>query len=311
MKKIIFILILHIILINTLFAQISLKTGVNRSTFNIGDLIVYTISLTYEKDLQIILPPPGKELGQFDIKDYNISDRETKEKNKKIKTIEYSITTYFLGEFEIPSIQIQYKDKKNNSGIIQTEPLLVKVIPVKRLPTDKDDIRDLKSPLYVKTYIWLYILIGIILLAICGGAYWYYKKYIKKEIKVIPEEKVAIQPEDIEALQAIKELQKKDYIRKNQIKEYFFELSEIIRKYLSRRYKIRTLERTSFEIMTDMKKILNNKDLLKSFDQFFQLSDLVKFAKYKASANQIKGGTQVAINLINKTKRKYSSDEIL
>ncbi len=308
--KIINLIFLLIFIYSNVNAQISLKTGVNQSTFHIGDFITYSVTITYNKDLKLILPPPGKELGQFDIKDYNITDEETK-KNNKIKKIEYTITTYFLGEFEIPSIEIQYKDKKGNTGTIKTEPLLVKVIPIKKLPTDKDDIRDIKKPFYVKTYIWVYILIGLFLIGISIIGYYIYIKKFKKTQEITIKKKEKRLPEGLEALQSIKELQKKGYIKNQQIKQFYFELSEIIREYLHRRYNILTLERTSFEIFRDLKKILNNKELIDSFNILFKESDLVKFAKHKPGANQIKGIIDRCVKLIHNTKRKYQTDEIL
>ena len=124
-----------------------LKTGVDKSTIHIGDYLKYYIMITYDKDYDLILPPPGRELGSFDIKDYNIVDEKSKEKKLLVKRIEYTITTYFLGEFEIPSIEIQYKDQSQNQGSIKTEPLMIKVVPLKRLASDKDDNRDIKKPI--------------------------------------------------------------------------------------------------------------------------------------------------------------------
>lgn len=307
--KLIFILIL--LFLTNLNAQISLKTGLSKSTIHIGDYTVYYIEITYDNYFKLMLPAPGKELGSFDIKDYNIIDTQKKDKGTSIKRIEYTITTYFLGEFEIPTIEIQYKDQDNNIGHLKTEPLLVKVVPIKKLPSDKNDIRDIKQPFYVKTHLWLYIIIIIILIGLGYLGYYIYNRKFKKDKTDEPEIKEISQlPEDIEALNAIKELQRTDYLKNQQYKLFYIKLSEIIRTYLHRRYSISTLEETSFEILRDLKKILNDKNLLLIFEHFFQDSDMVKFAKHKPTQNQIKGIVQTAIQLIQKTKRRFS-DEIL
>ncbi len=310
MKRLLLLLYISLIFSSNLFAQVSLKTGVSKSTINIGDYITYYISITYNKDYKLIFPPPGKELGSFDIKDYNIYEEESKDKEARIKIIEYEITTYFLGEFEIPSIEIQYEDKDKKKGSIRTEPLVIKVVPIKRLPSDKDNIRDIKEQEYVKTYFWLYITIVIAVIGLAITGYFYYKKHYKKQLlKIEPEKEIRKVPEDIEALEKIKTLQEKDYLKNQKYKIFYFELNEIIREYLHKRYDIYTLERTSYEIMLDLKKILEDKKLLQSFNSFFEHTDLVKFAKYKPTHNEIKGAIDKAIQLVNITKRKYQTDE--
>ncbi len=308
--KILQFTLIYILLQSSLFARVSLKTGVDKSTINIGDYITYYVSITYDKDYKLTFPPPGKELGSFDIKDYNIYEEESKNKSTNVKIVEYKITTYFLGEFEIPSIEIQYEDKNKEKGSIKTEPIIIKVVPIKRLPSDEDDIRDIKEQEHIKNYIWLYILIATAAAGLIIFAYFYYKKHFKKEtLEMEPEKDIKRIPEDIEALEKIRALQEKDYLKNKKFKIFYFELSEIIREYLHRRYNIYTLERTSYEIMLDLKKILADKKLLESFNSFFAHTDMVKFAKYMPTHNEIKGTIDKAIQLINTTKREYQTDE--
>ncbi len=301
MKNIIFLV--TIFFTTNLFSQISIKTGVDKSTIHIGDYINYYILMTYDKNVKPILPAPGTELGQFDIKDYSVKDIKTSDKSEtRQKMINYKITTYFLGDFQIPSIEIGYMDKDNIQNVVKTEPLTIQVVPIKRLPTDKDDIRDLKKQISITNYFWLYLFIFILFII---GFYYFYQLYLKKKlmkVNLTAEEKIPILPEDEEAMQKIEELGKKDYLENNQLKQYYFELSEILRAYLHRRYTIYTLERTSYEIIYDLKKILN-KEMVHEFEQFFNDTDMVKFAKYIPTSNEIKSIIPVALELIQKTKR--------
>jgi len=308
--KILTLITLFIISPTVLFSQVSLKTGVSKSTIHIGDYLTYYIRITYDKNIKLILPPPGKELGSFDIKDYNIIEEETKDKKSNIKIIQYKITTYILGDFEIPSIEIEYEDEKKNKGTLKTEPLLIKVVPIKRLPSDIDDIRDIKKQQIIPTYLWFYILILLVVIGTGIGVYYYFRKRLKEgDQGTITPQKIVKVPEHIEALNKIKELQEKDYLKNKQFKLFYFELSEIIREYLHKRFHIYTLERTSFEIMVDLRKTLSDKKLLNSFETFFAHTDIVKFAKYKPTHNEIKGAIEKSINLINITKKEEPTDE--
>jgi len=306
LKKIFILIIFTFLLTSNFYAQVEVKTGVDKTKINIGDYFDYYIEINYDKNIQLILPPPGKELGSFDIKDYNTFEKKLK--NKNYLKITYTLTTYFLGPFEIPSIEIKYINKKNNKqGSIKTEPLTITVVPVKRTPSDIDDIRDIKNVIYLKNYIWLYILIVIIILVAGILLYIYAKKYLKQPVKEIFVKPETPKPPHIIALKKIEALKNKNYLKEKKYKIFYFELNEILREYLNKRYEIKTLERTSFEIMRDLKKVIDNqkeKDLLKNFDKFFQNTDRVKFAKYKPTPNENKGIVDLAISLINQTKKE-------
>lgn len=308
LKSIIIFGALLTINISTYAGTISVQTGVDKSVIHIGDYIKYYIIIKYSEDIKPLPPRPGANLGQFDIKDYNVIELEKTEEGVLQKKIEYTITTYFLGEFEIPAVEIEYIDKNGNKGVVKSEPMIIKVVPVKRRPDDKDDIRDIKNPIYIKTYLWLYILITVLLIGIVAYAvYWYIKRKpaLKEEIK----EEVKRLPEDIEALNKIEALESKGYLENGQIKQFYFELSEIIREYLSRRYQIPTLERTTSEVLHDLEKVIYGSELYKKFYNFFYECDMVKFAKYIPTKNQLNSIIPLAKELIEKTKRVIRQDE--
>lgn len=308
-KIIIIISFFYFLLAYHLNAAYNIKTSIDRSTINIGDIITYTILIEFDKDIKLELPPPGAELGQFDIKDFNITDQKSDNKDIIKKKIEYKITIYELGEFEIPTIEIGLIDKNNERHNLTTEPLLIKVEPLKRLPTDTDDIRDLKRPIFVPTYTIFYIIGILLFLALLYYGYQYYLKNLKKVKEEVKNDKTQHIPEDELALSKIKLLGEKDYLKKMQYKNFYFELSEIIREYLNKRYNILTLERTTYEISLDLKKILPEKELLNEFLEFFNECDMVKFAKYIPTLNEIKSIIPRAINLIQKTRRTYNINE--
>jgi hypothetical protein len=283
-------------------AEIKIETKVDRSVIHIGDYITYSIIIHHAPNIKVLPPSPGANLGNFDIKDYNTIEKEDK------KIFEYKITTYFLGEFEIPSIEIAYIDKNNNRGVLKTEPLIIKVVPVERKPNDKDDIREIKKQIYLRDLTILYIILIILFLV---GLFLLFKKYLflkKEKITEIKEEKKL--PEDIEALNKIEQLLYKNYLKDGKIKEFYFELSEIFREYLSRRYNIITLERTSSEILFDLNKIIYDRDIFKNITEFFNDTDLVKFAKYIPSKNEIEDIIKLTKEIIERTKRPQINNEI-
>ena len=89
----------------------------------------------------------------------------------------------------------------------------------------------------------------------------------------------------------------------DKVKSYYTILTDILRLYLWNRYSIRTLERTSEEIL-DSLKASNFKDneLFDSLKDIFYTSDLVKFAKFKPIADEHETCLSGAYGFVDKTK---------
>ena len=75
-----------------------------------------------------------------------------------------------------------------------------------------------------------------------------------------------------EALQRLLELDEKDLLKQNKVKAYYTELTDILRLYLWNRYSIRTLERTSEEILESLRN-----SYFKDDEAYNELKEIFKF----------------------------------
>ena len=91
----------------------------------------------------------------------------------------------------------------------------------------------------------------------------------------------------------LNELDEKLLWQNNKVKEYYSELTEIVRGYIERELKVPALEKTTDEIiemLTDFNNaetILTTKETIKKLKDLLQEADLVKFAKSKPLALEI------------------------
>ncbi len=76
---------------------------------------------------------------------------------------------------------------------------------------------------------------------------------------------------------------KKDLLSDGLIKEFYSDISEIIRRYIEGRYFIPALEETSREILIELNGQDISEEMLLKVKESLELSDLVKFAKYMPS----------------------------
>jgi len=162
-------------------------------------------------------------------------------------------------------------------------------------------LRDIKAPVYFKTNLTiLYIFLAIIFVAVVVGLAVF---FIKRARKVKAETPPAPKPAHRIALQALKELRMKDLPSQGKIKEYYIELSDIIRRYCENRFDIRAPEMTTDEFLSTLKESSSlssaHKDLL---GEFLNLCDIVKFAKFRPSRKEIDDSFGSAEKFVNETR---------
>jgi hypothetical protein len=95
--------------------------------------------------------------------------------------------------------------------------------------------------------------------------------------------------------------------QKGRTKEYYTELTDAIRAYISGRFLFNALEMTSSEIIDRLLEVTNTEDL-KDLKDLFSTADLVKFAKYNPQMTENDINLITAVQFINQTQQ---SDEEL
>lgn len=119
----------------------------------------------------------------------------------------------------------------------------------------------------------------------------------------------ALPPYD-EAIYKLNELDEKLLWQNNKVKEYYSELTEIVRGYIERELKVPALEKTTDEIIETLKDfneaetISTSKETIDKLKALLQEADLVKFAKSKPLAIEIEEDRKDAKLVIDNLKPK-------
>ncbi|MFH1504133.1 MAG: hypothetical protein ABIH08_01915 [Candidatus Omnitrophota bacterium] len=162
------------------------------------------------------------------------------------------------------------------------------------------DIIDIKGPLSLHsslTFLFIFLAALLLIAAIVFGILYFLKKR-KEKIEAIPPK-----PAHEIALEALEALKRKDYIAKGKIKEFYEELSFIVRYYLENRFSLKAPEMTTEEFLEQAKGAdFLTQEQKKLLEEFLSHCDLVKFAKYGPSEDEIKASFESAENLIEQTK---------
>ena len=295
---------------SALYAQeqslIEVQSEVDTSTITIGDRIKYSITIDRDKDLRIMKPGEGLNLGMFEIKDYKFHDPAEKD-GRLIEKYEFTISVYDTGKFTIPPFPVAYfpVDTSQQYKIIEASAIDIYVQSVIS-GDDAKELKDIKFPLYIpfNYFFWIsmaVVVIFVIVIAYLGYLLW--KRRKEKGFLFSPPPPP--RPAHEIALEALEELYQSSLLDEKQYKEFFSRLSEIIRTYLEGRYFFDALEETTSETMRDAKKHVDETNLLDDLENILELSDLIKFAKYIPQEKEVEEAKDQSLNFVNATKLIY------
>jgi hypothetical protein len=288
---------------------ISVESQVDRATITIGDRILYTLKITTDPKVKLEPLRLGSNLGSFEVKDYKIYDPVKTKDGKVVNKSEYVITTFTTGDYVIPDLAINYTDPNGEKKQTHSEPLFILVKSVGATESDKEDIRGLKPPIDVKgSYLGYLLLVPALALLGAGGFLYYRHKAKGLAFPSLPEE--LQKPAWEVALFELDSLRSSDLLEKKQVKRYFILLSDIIRKYVERRFEIPALDRTTEEIRGEIKKAKVDQKVSGLTNELLSFCDLVKFAKYVPLVEEIEKYTNDAYDIVNLTKVEEVKQEV-
>jgi hypothetical protein len=253
--------------------EVRLTSKTNTNTFPIGSWIDVLVEGKYDVAVDSIVPIVKDSIGSFEV--------VTVERKGTDPQWLIRLTSIDSGKVFLPPIEFGYRVKGDtNAHKAFTNSLLLTITGVTIDP--QGEIKDIKPPMKAP---WLFedflpYLIALIVLAALAGGYYYYWRKNKLKKDILADVKVVIPPHR-EALTALRVLEEKKLWQQGLVKEYYSEVTEIIRRFFERRWNIIALEMTTDEILVQIKHVPEALMVWKEMGTFFLNADLVKFAKYQ------------------------------
>jgi hypothetical protein len=259
-----------------------ISTSVDTTSIKIGEQIIWTVKVEVDSTDRVIFPD-GQTFSPLEMVESMFADT-TRKKDRLLLEKSYALTQFDSGSYKLPT---QFIDI-NGQGFY-TDSLRIEVANVK-VDTMAQKMFDIKNILEVEksNSSWWKILLGIIggLLIIGGLFYW----FVFRKKPLTEKEKVALLPPYDRAMIELKKLENSQYLIKDEYKEYYSELTEIVRSYLEEDVHVYALESTTdqlidkLQLMSDAGELDLDKDTINQFERILKTADLVKFAKSKPEA---------------------------
>ncbi len=209
------------------------------------------------------------------------------------------LSAFKAGKIELLSADIYYT-VDNQTKFVKTSALPIEIKSVLDPQKPSQDIKDIKGIIAVRHSLSWYLKIILIIILIALIMLFILRYIIKhKKHKPTKEEIILAIPPKEYAMQQLAELKSKNLVEKGQIKDYYDSLSDILRYYVSRVYKVDGLEKTTkelFSLLKDKINVENNRELR----SFLINCDFVKFAKVIPSQEDTQKDFEQAKSFIEK-----------
>lgn len=272
---------LCLLLVFSLFSGYSyaqkLTSGIDSTSIKVGAQITYTIEVETDS-INLVVFPEGQTFTPLEmIQSYPVDTTKLDDKFNLIK--KYGLTQFDSGHYTIPIQKIIVGDKT-----LQTDSLKVEVRDIV-VDSTKQGLYDIKPYIQVEKLnnnwwrLPLYILLGLIVVG--GILYW----FVWRKKALTEEEEIALLPPYERAKLALQKLDNSQFLEQSEIKEYYSELTLVLRKYLDEKVYDKALESTTdqlvarLQLLKEGNQIDFSKETIKNIESILKRADLVKFAK--------------------------------
>jgi len=272
------------------------KAEIDTTNIRIGEQ--FQLKISVDETQNVIIP-------KIQLKGLEVIDSTRIDTIKNSLIRRYILTGFDSGAFYIPQQQIFVKNQAflTDSLLINIATIAIDTAKVKKFP-----IKSIKKEPYTFDDFRIYIYLILAILAIIG--FWIYWFVIRKRKETEDAPSYRTLPPFEEAILRLNELDEKLLWQNNKIKEYYSELTEIVRGYIERELKVPALENTTDEVLAMIKDFKNldsietSKETIKKLKDLLREADLVKFAKSKPLAIEIEDDRRDAEFIIGHLKPK-------
>lgn len=271
-------------------------SSIDSTSIKIGEELKYTIEVVADTTALVGFSEGQPFLPLEIIESYKV---DTTYENAKYRLIKkYGLTQFDSGTYTIPPQRVFIGEKIYTTDSVSVEVRDVVVDTTTQKMYDIKPAMEVKSPPF--SWDWLYfILPALLVLGLLG--YYLFRRKKKKDA----EEKQL--PPYEEAITALHVLDSSSLLKERKSKEYYSQLTEIVKRYLDREVDETALESTTDELIErlNMHKQAGHfefdTETIRHLDQILKRADLVKFAKMEQAEGQAQADRATVESIINET----------
>ncbi len=253
---------------------------------------VVTLTLTSPSEVEIEFPSLADRLAGFTISGTIDRDPVTVDgETRRVRRLR--LTPGVASEYRIAPMAVEYTDRSASpprKGWYATRPVVFERAAVVEGDVDDEIAEDLKArwiyPPFKTIATWVIVLLVLIAAAVTLWKLWPRLQRAHKLRRMSPKDR---------ALFELRELLSKRLIEQNRPKDFYVELTMIVRRYIERVHKVHAPEQTTEEFLAA---VSNDgrfaPEVVARLKTFLEAADLVKFAARQPTAEAVDSSVQTA-----------------
>jgi hypothetical protein len=304
-------------------AGVDVRVSAEPQKATVGDLIRIDILVTAPKGFAVQVLDPGRRVAAFDVLEFfPVSAASSDKKGEPEPAAEGSesprgsvfhrarivVAIYKTGEFEFPPLSIILRDPNGKETTVASTPVKVQIQSV--LAVGDEQLKDLRKQVDIpedfRWRLWLGALAA--LLAILAAVYWLRRR------SAAPAAPATGEPHAVDPLEAaeaeLRELLGSRLLEKGFVKEFYVSLADVVKKMLEAGYGIQALEKTSAEILEELRQESSQHPRGRDLEEIAGLltaCDMVKFARYIPGEREHGASAESALKILEACRKMRSA----
>lgn len=261
-------------------------------TVKLTEDVLLTIKTTAPADLEVVLPPLEDRLSGFMLSG-SFGGEPITAGGQTVSERHVRLTPVIADEYRIAPLAVRFTDRSRTpaqAGWFATRPITLDPSAVYDQNPGKDIVNRLE-PVWIRpplTTVLLYIAAAVAAAGLVALGIFVVRR-TRETIQL-----ARMSPRE-RALRELTALLAKDLIGREQVKEFYLELTLIVRRYIERRHAIRAPEQTTEEFLTAVSRDPRFRpEVVRKLRDFLQAADLVKFAQYRPDRQNVTLATDTA-----------------
>ena len=282
---------------------LSVRAQASRKKLSLADTLRVRFSATAPEAYRIDFPRAGAKLAAFAIKNVRSEPPRLSPDGKVTVARTYTVEPFLSGEYAVPPIEVKFvekgaKDAKPKTHTLRTKELKVEVTSLGAEKAKSLRLRGARGtvdPPRSRAWVW-WTLAGVAVAAAAALTARALRRRRKaRTARAVPAHEIAYAE--------LRALIESGLIEKGEIKIFYDELSDILRRYVENRFGYHAPERTTEEFLREIhdEGELGAKEggALKAF---LTHCDLVKFAEHEPGEQEIQDAFDAATAFIARTR---------
>lgn len=260
-------------------ADVEITTSVSPPTVTIGDRVKYEATFRVPPSVRVAPSPTANLLIDWEILAIEPPVVKALKDGRSEYLFRAVLVPWSATTTAVPAIQFIATDPRGRAQVLTVAPVSIRVESV--LAKAGKDADDLKPPKGVIGYRSLmpWIIAAVVLALAVFGVLWWRRRRARRAAALALAGMPAVPPADA-ARTALAELLASGLLEAGELKAFYVALSDVLRRYLEGRFLVPALDRTTSELLGELRR---TEGLARHFTElrlFLETSDLVKFAKF-------------------------------